>query len=46
VLAPVPLILVGCFCTFQSIVNTVRALSDEEIRYPLSIPFVTSATIR
>jgi len=40
VCAPIPLILIGLFCTFQGVVNAVRALSDRPIRYPLSIPFV------
>jgi uncharacterized Tic20 family protein len=38
--APIPLILTGIFCTFQGVVNAMRALSDKLIRYPLSIPFV------
>lgn len=38
--APMPLILIGFFCTYQGVVNAVRALSDRPIRYALSIPFV------
>ena len=38
--APIPLILIGIFCTYQGIVNAVRALSDKPIHYPLTIPFV------
>jgi uncharacterized Tic20 family protein len=38
--APLPLILTGIFCTFQGVVNAMRALSDKPIRYALSIPFV------
>jgi transcriptional regulator with XRE-family HTH domain len=38
--APMPLILIGIFCTFQGVVNAMRALSDKPIRYGLSIPFV------
>ena len=38
--APMPLILIGIFCTYQGVVNAMRALSDKPIRYPLSIPFV------
>lgn len=38
--APLPLILTGIFCTFQGILNAVRALSDKPIHYALSIPFV------
>jgi uncharacterized Tic20 family protein/DNA-binding Xre family transcriptional regulator len=37
---PVPLILIGLFCTYQGVVNAMRALSDKPIHYPLSIPFV------
>ena len=37
---PMPMILVGLFCTYQGVVNAMRALSDKPIRYPLSIPFV------
>ena len=38
--APIPLILIGIFCTYQGVVNAVRALSDKPIHYPLTIPFV------
>jgi uncharacterized Tic20 family protein len=37
---PLPLILIGIFCTYQGIVNAARALSDKLVHYPLSIPFV------
>jgi hypothetical protein len=37
---PLPLIAIGLFCTYQGVVNAVRALSDKPIRYTLSIPFV------
>ena len=37
---PMPLILIGIFCTYQGVVNAMRALSDKPVRYPLSIPFV------
>ncbi len=37
---PSPLILIGIFCTYQGVVNAMRALSDKPIRYALSIPFV------
>ena len=40
VCAPLPLILTGIFCTFQGVVNAMRALSDRPVHYPLSIPFV------
>jgi uncharacterized Tic20 family protein len=39
-LPPLPILLLGIFTTYQAVVNTVRALSDKPIRYPLSIPFV------
>jgi uncharacterized Tic20 family protein/DNA-binding Xre family transcriptional regulator len=37
---PLPLILIGIFCTYQGVVNAMRALSDKPVRYALSIPFV------
>jgi uncharacterized Tic20 family protein len=37
---PLPLIFIGIFCSYQGVVNAVRALSDKPIRYALSIPFV------
>ncbi len=37
---PLPLILIGLFCTYQGVVNAMRALSDKPVRYALSIPFV------
>ena len=37
---PMPLILIGVFCTFQGVVNAMRALADKPIHYLLSIPFV------
>ncbi|MGD8406870.1 MAG: DUF4870 domain-containing protein, partial [Anaerolineales bacterium] len=38
--APMPMLLVGLFCTYQGVVNAMRALSEKSVRYPLSIPFV------
>ena len=38
--APMPIILIGIFCTYQGVVNAMRVLSDKPIHYPLSIPFV------
>ncbi len=38
--APLPLVLIGIFCTYQGVVNAARALADKPIRYALSIPFV------
>jgi uncharacterized Tic20 family protein/DNA-binding Xre family transcriptional regulator len=35
-----PFIFIGIFCTYQGVVNAMRALSDKPIRYALSIPFV------
>ena len=37
---PMPLIFIGIFCTYQGVVNTIRALSEKPIHYALSIPFV------
>jgi uncharacterized Tic20 family protein len=37
---PMPLILTGLFCTFEGVVNALRALADKPTHYPLSIPFV------
>src|SRR5512136_80067 len=38
--SPMPLILIGIFCTFQGVINAMRALTEKLIHYPLSIPFV------
>ena len=38
--APMPVILIGIFCTYQGVVNAMRALADKPVRYALSIPFV------
>lgn len=38
--APMPMILIGIFCTYQGVVNAMRSLSDKPVHYPLSIPFV------
>jgi uncharacterized Tic20 family protein len=40
ILPPIPILLLGLFTTYQAVVNTVRALSEKPIHYPLSIPFV------
>ena len=37
---PIFILLIGVFTTYQAVLNTVRALSDQPMRYPLSIPFV------
>ena len=39
-LSILPFLVIGIFCTYQGVVNAMRALSDKPIRYPLSIPFV------
>src|SRR5687768_15103241 len=39
-LPPIPILLIGIFTSYQAVMNTVRALSDRPIHYPLSIPFV------
>jgi uncharacterized Tic20 family protein len=39
-LPPIPILLIALFTTYQAVVNTVRALSERPIHYPLSIPFV------
>ncbi|MBE0685681.1 MAG: helix-turn-helix domain-containing protein [Anaerolineaceae bacterium] len=35
-----PLIVIGLFTAYQSVVNTMRVLSDKPYHYRLSIPFV------
>jgi hypothetical protein len=40
VCVPMPLVLTGIFCTFEGLVNALRAVADKPIHYPLSIPFV------
>jgi len=37
---PAPAILIGIFSTFHGIFNTMRALTDKPIHYPLAIPFI------
>ncbi|HVP21060.1 MAG TPA: helix-turn-helix domain-containing protein [Anaerolineaceae bacterium] len=37
---PVPMILIGFFCMYQGVVNTMHALADKPIHYALSIPFI------
>jgi len=39
-LPPLPILFIGIFTSYQAVMNTVRALSEKPIRYPLSIPFV------
>ena len=38
--APMPMIFIGLFCTYQGVLNAARALSDRPVRYSLSIPFI------
>jgi len=40
VLPPLPILFLAIFTSYQAVVNTVRALSEKPIHYPLSIPFV------
>lgn len=40
VLPPVPILVLARFTSYQTLVNTVRALSEKPICYPLSIPFI------
>ena len=40
VCVPLPLALIGLFCFYQGIANTIRSLSDKPVHYALSIPFV------
>jgi uncharacterized Tic20 family protein/DNA-binding XRE family transcriptional regulator len=42
-IAPMAMVLVGLFCTYQAVINAVRALADRPVHYPLSIPFVKAA---
>ena len=39
-LPPIPILLIGIFTSYQAVMNTVRALSDRPVHYPLSIPFI------
>ena len=39
-LPPLPILFLAIFTSYQAVMNTVRALSEQPIRYPLSIPFV------
>ena len=38
--AAAPMILIGIFCTYQGVVNAMRALLDKPVHYQLSLPFV------
>jgi uncharacterized Tic20 family protein/DNA-binding Xre family transcriptional regulator len=39
-LPPIPILFIMLFTSYQAVMNTVRALSDRPVHYPLSIPFV------
>lgn len=39
-MAVIPMIGIGIFCTVEGILNTIRVLSDKPYRYRLSIPFI------
>jgi uncharacterized Tic20 family protein len=39
-LPPLPILFLALFTSYQAIVNTVRALSEKPIHYPLSISFI------
>lgn len=39
-MALIPMIGIGIFCTVEGILNTIRVMSDKPYRYPLSIPFI------
>jgi uncharacterized Tic20 family protein len=39
-LPPLPIAFLAIFSLYQAVVNTVRALSEKPIHYPLSLPFV------
>jgi uncharacterized Tic20 family protein len=40
VLPPLPILFIALFTAYQGVVNAFRALTDQSVRYPLSIPFV------
>ena len=40
ILPPIPILFIALFTTYQAVLNTVHALSEKPIHYPLSIPFV------
>ena len=39
-LSLIPMLAIGIFITYQGIANTIRALSDQETHYSLSIKFI------
>jgi len=40
ILPPLPILFIGIFISYQAVINTFRSLTDQPIRYPLSIQFV------
>jgi len=40
IISILPFLFIGILCTYQGVVNAMRALSDKPIHYALSIPFV------
>jgi len=40
IIALLPLICIGIYCTYQAVANTLRALSDRPVHYAPSISFV------
>ena len=39
-LPPLPILFLAMYTSYQAVVNTVRALSEKPIHYPLSIPLI------
>lgn len=39
-LPPLPILFLAIFTCYQAVMNTVRALSEKPVHYPLSVPFV------
>lgn len=37
---PTPLLLIGLFCAYQGVINTLRSMTDKPIHYALSIPLI------
>jgi len=40
ILPPLPILFIGIFTSYQAVRNTFRSLTDQPVRYPLSIQFV------
>lgn len=39
-MALIPMIGIGIFCTWQGVINTIRVMSEKPYKYLLSIPFI------